>query len=175
MISVFNVALVWSGASMLGGLSAGQIDDYLLLFEGVCVRNMHDVSIVEKMAKTAQWNEIPEEMAAGLAPIEGELLGSWFVMLNDVAAVAAVSEGSLGERRISSCAIATKVEDPDDVVYRMQELFRAKQISDETEGFQRLRAFTATISGLEILMTALTATHPAAMKTVNLVAQFPIR
>ena len=171
---LFSAAFVAVQASLSSGSSADQIDDYLLVFEGACLRNMHDASLLEKMAEALNWRKVAKETAAVGAPLEGKLLGSWIVREGEASVIIATSEGNLENREIFSCAAISRISDPGAAVSRMQEIFNAKKMADEKEGFQRYQVFKVNISGNDMLVTALTGTHPSTAEVLNLTAQYPI-
>jgi hypothetical protein len=140
---------------MISSSFADQIDDYLLIFDGACIRNMHDVQVIPKIAENLRWKKIPKEFAAGSAPREGELVGNWMVQERGLVVFIAVAQANISNRNISTCSAVTKLHDNNKVIDRIQTIYKAKIISDETEGYQRYRVFKFDYSGDEMLIIAL--------------------
>lgn len=151
-----------------------QNDAFLLNFEGICLRNLHDISLVKGMVEILDAKEAPEHFSKQGAPIDGKLLGSWLVEKDGLLLVVATSEGKFRDKMISTCSVISKLEDTENAIKRMEDIFDTEKIADDQEGFQRYRSYTTSISGNRILINAITGVHPSTRSIINLNAAYPI-
>lgn len=154
-----------------GAVQAQSADDFLMNVEGICLRNMHDVSVVGDVVKAAGARDLPTELRRGIAPPEGELLGAWYLEIDGFRLMIGTSEGGLRGETISTCAVVTQTPATEAIVTRMNEILDIQLLSDDTEGYQRYRHYETNFAGADIMITILTGTHPSTSDILNLSVQ----
>lgn len=150
---------------------ADMVEDHLAFFEGACLRNMHDISLVEKMAVQLEWAEGSEKVRNGMFKRKENILGVWVIPERGILAT---SKSFLNSEPFSVCALITKYNNPFEIVEKFKILYKAKLVDDDIIGSQRYQVFEVSIDGQDMLVSAVTATHPSAKEMLNLMANFPI-
>lgn len=150
---------------------AQSADDFLLNVEGICLRNMHDVGLVGEFVKTAGARELPAELRRGLAPPEGEFLGAWYLETDGFRLIIGTSEGRMRGETVSTCSVVTQTPQAEAIVAKMNEILDLRLLLDKTEGYQRYRHYRTNFAGEDLMITALTSTHPSTSDILNLSVQ----
>lgn len=145
--------------------------DFLITLEGVCLRNMHDVGIVEEVVKTMDGKELSDGKKHALAPQEGKLLGAWSMNSKGYSLIVVISEAQVRDVTVSSCTIVTQAPNVQTIVKKMKEKFNFRPILDEDEGYQRHRHYKANFAGENLIITAGSGTHPSTSNILNISVQ----
>lgn len=162
------LALLCTAGSAVKAQSA---DDFLLNVEGICLRNMHDVGLVGDFVKTAGARDVSAEFGRRFAPPEGKLLGVWYLETDGFRLIIGISEGHMRGETVSTCSVATQTPQAEAIVAKMNEVLDLRLLLDETEGYQRYRHYKTSFAGEDLMITALTGTHPSTSDILNLSVQ----
>jgi len=161
-------ALLFTSGSAVKAQSA---DDFLMNVEGICLRNMHDVSLVGEIVKTAGARDLPAGLKRGFAPPEGKFLGAWYLKTHGFRLMIGTSEGRIRGQTVSTCAVVTQTPETEAIIARMNEILDLRLLRDDTEGYQRYRHYRTNFAGEDLMITTITGTHPSISDILNLSVQ----
>ena len=135
-------------------------DDYLALFSGVCLLNMHVPQAISTYAELNEWKPIPPKYLPGLAPQTGKIEGGWIARFANVKGFLVVSRAVERGKAIWSCAVGGKLPKPTELATRLNSRFQAKLISNKVEGFQRFRMYIVSSIGTKYFVNLVSGEHP---------------
>lgn len=134
--------------------------DYLGLFSGACLRNMHAPKNIKTYAELNEWKPIPEKLRDGFAPQKGTLIGNWVAKLDGKIGLLAVTKARSSSGPVWTCALSGKMAKPAELLAELNLRFSTKKHSEFVEGFQRYRFYSITVDGNRYTVMFLNGEHP---------------
>lgn len=139
-------------------------------FAGVCFHTIDDLGRVRGMATTFGWNELPEDMAKVMKPVEGTDFTGWVAKSRELgAAIVSTNKGKwIDGRKANVCSTILQIN-PQDAINILQIEFGAQLIQSNKEPFQTMNIYKANSSVVPALMITLLF-DPKGRPPVNITA-----
>lgn len=147
-------------------------DDFILNFEGICLRNVHEPQLIKPFVEAIGATPLPKELHALALTASEKLSDTWLLEKDSYNIIIAVTQGKVNGKLISNCSFISKLADANLIPVRMGELYKMETLLDEKEGFQRYQTYGTIINRRKIIIQALTSLHKSTENIINLSAQY---
>jgi len=132
-------------------------DRLLEFFSGACLQAMPNIDRVKAGARAMNWKPLEGDIATMLAPAdETAVWQGWAAKTDSDLFLLGVSEGKSNGRQIATCSVVVREIDQENLVKGLGENLKLKYLADDTEAFQRYRAWTTEVSGNKMLINLTT-------------------
>jgi hypothetical protein len=142
-------------------------------FDGVCVQSIANPDAIRAMGQLQHWRPIPKDLESLGRPAAGNAYESWSADYEGRQFIVALSEGIVDGRRMQTCSVLSRGDDPEQIVHVIESHYEVRQRYESLEGYQRTRGFVVdTVNAGALFFNLLNHQNPS-IAAVNLsVAKF---
>jgi hypothetical protein len=127
--------------------------NFLIKFDGICVRNIDDLKRIKKYANDQKWTSLPDEKSTLIMPkVKGPGYAAYGFKEDNQAFLIAVNDAD----RANVCSMATKYESIEKIKTTLNEFYKLRPLQSFKEGIQTYEFYKVELLGVNKTIISLT-------------------